>query len=144
VMSGLLALFALVLLVVAWRIPRDAQATPVTRDCPAGHGPVTPLTTTPGAAGRSYEVFACTACGFAETTVHGTRSPFAYCPACQQRALRTDLERESGVVHVSEQCQLCGYRGEGHFLVPRDGDDSHEAQPDNVIPFRARNRDSTP
>lgn len=143
--QGLLALFALVLLGLAWKAPRGAAVALTSgRACPSGHGPLERLPR--GTADQqSYEVFACLQCDFAETTVHGARSPLAYCPSCRQRALHIELSRPAHTVNVAETCQICGYRGETAFVLPdAPGDDSAPDDDDaigNVIPFRAGRRD---
>jgi len=154
-MAVLLVLFGLLLLAFAWGGTRSAEIQPATasseRECPGGHGPVVPI---PTDASRSYEVFACTTCDFVETTVHGARSPLAYCSACKQRALLTELARgraqglgesaggPSDRITVTEHCQLCGHTGLLGLVVPspdEDGTDTDDTQaPDNVLPFPAR------
>ncbi len=154
-MAVLLVLFGLLLLAFAWGGARSAEPqAPVAasdRECPGGHGPVVPI---PTGASRSYEVYACTTCGFVETTVHGARSPLAYCPSCKQRALLTELARgrahglgegaegPSDRITVTEHCQLCGHTGLLGLVAPSpdaDGTDTDDTQaPDNVLPFPAR------
>jgi hypothetical protein len=156
-MAVLLVLFGLLLLAFAWGSGPSKRASapsaPSDRECPGGHGPLVGI---PTGAARSYEVFACTTCDFVETTVHGARSPLAYCPSCKQRALLTELARgqahglgqgpsgPSDRITVTEHCQLCGHTGLlGLLVAPAvdedgDGDDDSDGQaPDNVLPFPA-------
>ncbi len=154
-MAVLLVLFGLLLLAFAWGgtrgAPAEAVAPPSERECPGGHGPLVALTTGPH---RSYEVFACTQCDFVETTVHGARSPLAYCSACKQRSLLTELARgtahglgepvePSDRVTITEHCQLCGHTGLLGLVVPDLREPTEEVAydgeaPDNVLPFRSR------
>ncbi len=151
----MLVLFGLLLLAFAWGGSTTGEPSPFgarppsDRQCPGGHGPLVSL---PTGEGRSYELFACVHCDFVETTVHGVRSPLAYCPSCKQRALITELARghahgltESGAppsdrVTVTEHCQLCGHTGLLGLVVPelREGSDDDEEAPDNVLPFRQK------
>ena len=133
-MTGLiqlaLACICLMLLRWAWR-QRFQLLEPSQRLCPNCSRELEPLTPGPDPE-QSYELLACPACSFAEATVHGVRSPLAYCSACHQRSMHLVLSREGAVVTVVESCHLCGHQGrrslamEPEVAPVRDG---------KVIPF---------
>ena len=84
---------------------------------------------------RAYEVFACTRCDGATTTVHGLPSSLSYCPACRQRALELRTGRRSdGRVEVREACPICGYHGVA--VVPEVVEDLPTTGEGKVLPFR--------
>ena len=79
----------------------------------------------------------------------------AFCPECKQRALLTELSRRVGParddtsptdrVTVTEHCQLCGHTGLLGLVISggEEEDDTMpppSSDPDNVLPFRSRER----
>lgn len=110
------------------------------RRCPDCDEPLGPAVPRPHQAARSYEVQHCGSCHTVVTSVHGSRSQFAYCPSCRQLALRLATGSAAPLVigatpliEVDELCQICGYQGV-HELDGRDA--VGDRPPDNVIPFR--------
>ncbi|HHO50577.1 MAG TPA: hypothetical protein ENK18_06795 [Deltaproteobacteria bacterium] len=109
--------------------------------CAACEVDLEPLTGGPGGhAGahppRSYEVFGCPCCATLITTLHGSRSLYAYCPACRQLSLQlqVDAERPAPVgqrprARVHERCGICGF--EATATLP-------EVDESNVILFPGR------
>lgn len=96
-----------------------------------------------GGVRRTYDVLVCPECTNAITRVQGTKSRFAWCPACRQRTLETPVRRlppaplRPLAVEVEEQCHVCGFRAtielpDGPLELPQP------ALPDNVIPFRRK------
>jgi hypothetical protein len=89
-------------------------------------------------------VLGCRDCGEGITMVHGTRSLFAYCPACLQLALQTTPtpagHSDDGRprVAVEEQCHLCGHTG--LRVEPDLG--SRPPVAGKVLPFRRRREES--
>lgn len=103
----------------------------VCTQCGAAMEPVTdgPTSDPP----RSYEVVTCAECDDTVVTVHGCRSPHAYCPACRQLSLEVDARIGGRVVHLDEACVLCG-----HTASLQVTDTRFEAVRGRVIPFRRR------
>ncbi len=106
--------------------------------CPRCSAELQALTDGPGSAAedphpRSYEVFGCPGCATLVTTLHGSRSQHAYCPACRQLSLQLDAEPDGpcplGVpprARVRESCAICGFEGEIFVPEPEGG---------NVVPL---------
>lgn len=100
-----------------------------------------PLTDGPGSPTgaphpRSYEVFGCPRCAALITTVHGSRSQYAYCPSCRQLSLQLHATPSGPVAvgtlpraQVHERCGICGFEAT-HAIPEIDGS--------NVIPFPGR------
>jgi len=83
---------------------------------------------------RAYEVFGCTSCSSATTTVHGVPSALSYCPACRQRSLELRTSRRADArVEVSESCPICGYAGVA--VVPDAVEDLPRRGEGKVLPF---------
>jgi len=134
-MVGAVVLF---LAALAWRSQELSPQGPSLDDhaCAQCGGPEVALThgvsTDPP---RAYEVFACTRCDGATTTVHGLPSSLSYCPACRQRALELRTGRRSdGRVEVREACPICGYHGVA--VVPEVVEDLPTTGEGKVLPFR--------
>ena len=91
---------------------------------------------------HTYEVLVCPSCPTAEVLSHGSRNRFAYCPRCGRKALQTVAERlpdppGQRLVHVKENCQVCGY-GDIRFVSSDVQNDGPEQPPKkgDVLPFR--------
>jgi hypothetical protein len=121
-----------------WR-GREALLDTVPSRCPACSDPLVQLTDGPSTVPpRSYDVLACRSCGQGVTMVHGTRSLFAYCPACQQLSMRTDphpagRSGDGPRIVIEEECHLCGH--EASRVVP-DDDERPAEREGKVLPFR--------
>lgn len=119
--------------------------------CPTCEIPLVRLTqgpsTEPGDV-RSYDVLACPTCTNTLTLVHGTRSRFAYCPACQQRTLETPCIRLAPepddplppgtlCIEVRERCHLCEHAEDTLICIETDLTIEEEDPPrqGQVIPF---------
>lgn len=143
VIVTIIAAIAVWVSLALWQGRLLIQTSSENRGCPKCDGRLAPTVPRPDQPPRSYEVRHCTQCHTVTTTVHGSRSAFAYCPSCSQLALelrygdaRPLVPGATPLIEVQEACQICGYRGTWELDAVPAVDD--ESPPDNVIPFRRR------
>jgi len=138
-MVGVVVLF---LAALAWRSqeltgPGTDLSERTCRVCGSSELPLTQgVSTDPP---RAYEVYGCSHCDAATTTVHGVPSALSYCPACRQRSLELGTgRRRDGRVEVKESCPICGYHGVA--VVPEVVHDLPTQGEGKVLPFDRHQR----